>query len=320
MRVSGGEQDVDKHSSLRGVVKLQSKSKSRFRLSWCLKATIHFCALTALAQHYDRLAQRKKIRLIRASFPHRLDIFSSFPTSQPLHANIHSNIFRVTNPSPLHSFTNTHTIDTMGKTKEPKTGSKFKSEVKSLSAVKNSSVTKPSQTPIAKSKQIAKEVASKVNGKKEKAAKPVVKAASPSSSDDSDSSASESEAEVPVKAAPAAAATNGKANGKTNGKTNGVAKKEVDTSESSSSSDSSADDSEDTDSDSGDEKPAASDSEDDSNSDDSSSDGSDSEDEAKPVAAAKPVEKKVAPKAATDGAAKAAAKTVGSPHTSLFNC
>jgi hypothetical protein len=279
------------------------------------KATIHFCPLRALAPHYDRLAQRKN-STDKSFFspPPRYHFFlPNFSTTS--HEHLPRTSLRVTTPSSLYSFTNTHTIDKMGKTKETKTGSKSKSEVTSLSAVKNSSVTKPSQTPIAKSKQVAKDVASKVNGKKEKASKPVVKAASPSSSDDSDSSASESEAEVPVKAAPATA-TNGKANGKTNGKTNGVAKKEVDTSESSSSSDSSDDDSEDTDSDSGDEKPAASDSEDDSNSDDS---GSDSEEEAKPVAAAKPVEKKVAPKAATNGSAKGAAKTVGSPDTPLFH-
>jgi len=55
----------------------------------------------------------------------------------------------------------------MAKTKEPKTSSKKASQRSNqLSAVKNASVTKPSQTPVAKSKQIAKDTAAKVNGKK----------------------------------------------------------------------------------------------------------------------------------------------------------
>lgn len=193
----------------------------------------------------------------------------------------------------------------MAKTKESKT-SKVKSEVKPLSTVKNASVTKPSQTPNAKSKQIAKETATKINGKK--VPKPVVKEATPSSDSDSESEAnsesgsgsddseSESDSEVEVKKT---AATNGKVNGKVNGKTNGGAKKEVDTSDSSDSSD---DDSEASDSDSASEKSAAA-----SDSDDSES--SKSEDE-KPATVVKEIANKAvsAGKSAVNGAAKAVAK------------
>ena len=127
-------------------------------------------------------------------------------------------------------------------------------QVKSLSSVKQGAVTKPSQTPKSKSKDIAKEVAVKADklSKEEKKSKKTKKEPSPEpspsasdeddSEDESDSSASsassdESEAEVP--STKAAAKTNGL-------KTNGVAKvapnvesdeEESDSSESSASSD-----------------------------------------------------------------------------------
>jgi nucleolin len=194
--------------------------------------------------------------------------------------------------------------ETMAKTKEQsKSGSKVKSEVKPLSKVQNVAVTKPSQTPITKSKQVAKDVPSKaMNGKADKKSKKVTPPSSDEESDEesaeSASSEDESEAEAVVKKP--VAATNGKANG--NGK---LKKKEVDTSDSSSSS---ASDSEASDSDSsGDEKSASEDS-DDSN----DSDASDAESEAPaPVAAvAKNAVKKTveAGKAAVNGAAKAVAK------------
>merc|ERR1712225_220718 len=184
----------------------------------------------------------------------------------------------------LQSSTILYTPITMAKTKDSKTSSKSKAEVKPTKAVKNASVTKPSQTPKAQSKAIAKETASKVNGKK--APKPVVKAATPSDSESSDSdSASDSESEAEVKKPVA--------NGKANGKTNGAAKKEVDSSDSSSSD-------------------ADSDSSDSSEDDDDSE--ADSEEESKPVAVAKDVAKKAATtgKAAVNGAAKAVAKATES--------
>lgn len=192
----------------------------------------------------------------------------------------------------------------MAKTKEQsKSGSKVKSEVKPLSKVQNVAVTKPSQTPIIKSKQVAKDVPSKaMNGKADKKSKKVTPPSSDEESDEesaeSASSEDESEAEAVVKKP--VAATNGKANG--NGK---LKKKEVDTSDSSSSS---ASDSEASDSDSsGDEKSASEDSD-----DSKDSDASDAESEAPaPVAAvAKNAVKKTveAGKAAVNGAAKAVAK------------
>ncbi|KAH7354655.1 putative nuclear localization sequence-binding protein [Rhexocercosporidium sp. MPI-PUGE-AT-0058] len=190
----------------------------------------------------------------------------------------------------------------MAKTKDSKTSSKSKAEVKPTKAVKNASVTKPSQTPKAQSKAIAKETAAKVNGKK--APKPVVKAATPSESESSDSdsaSDSESEAEVEVKKPVA--------NGKVNGKTNGAAKKEVDSSSDSSDSDSSAssDDEDDSEADSDSQKSAS-----DSGDSDSASDSE--EEESKPVAVVKEVAKKAANtgKAAVNGAAKAVAKATES--------
>ena len=97
-------------------------------------------------------------------------------------------------------------------------------QVKSLSSVKQGAVTKPSQTPKSKSKDIAKEVAVKADklSKEEKKSKKTKKEPSPEpspsasdeddSEDDSDSSASsassdDSEAEVP--STKAAAKTNG---------------------------------------------------------------------------------------------------------------
>merc|ERR1712225_10389 len=191
----------------------------------------------------------------------------------------------------LQSSTILYTPITMAKTKDSKTSSKSKAEVKPTKAVKNASVTKPSQTPKAQSKAIAKETASKVNGKK--APKPVVKAATPSDSESSDSdSASDSESEAEVKKPVA--------NGKANGKTNGAAKKEADSSE----------DDDDSEADSDSSKSAAASDSDDS---DSASD-SDSEEESKPVAVAKDVAKKAATtgKAAVNGAAKAVAKATES--------
>ncbi|KAH7398075.1 putative nuclear localization sequence-binding protein [Cadophora sp. MPI-SDFR-AT-0126] len=194
----------------------------------------------------------------------------------------------------------------MAKTKDTKTSSKSKAEVKPTKAVKNASVTKPSQTPKAQSKAIAKETASKINGKK--APKAVVKAPTPSESESSDSdsdSASESESEAEVKKPVA--------NGKANGKTNGVAKKEVDSSSDSSSdadsdSSDSSEDGDDSEADSDSPKSAAASDSDDS---DSASDSdSDSEEESKPAAVVKEVAKKAATtgKAAVNGAAKAVAK------------
>merc|ERR1711939_1162312 len=230
-----------------------------------------------------------------------------FHSPQPLSTPLHSQIFEAFfEYHYLQSSTILYTPITMAKTKDSKTSSKSKAEVKPTKAVKNASVTKPSQTPKAQSKAIAKETASKVNGKK--APKPVVKAATPSDSESSDSdSASDSESEAEVKKPVA--------NGKANGKTNGAAKKEVDSSDSSSSdadsdsSDSSEDD-DDSEADSDSSKSAAASDSDDS---DSASD-SDSEEESKPVAVAKDVAKKAATtgKAAVNGAAKAVAKATES--------
>jgi hypothetical protein len=209
-------------------------------------------------------------------------------------------------------------IETMAKTKEQsKSGNRVKSEVKHLSKVKDAAVTKPSQTPIAKSKQIAKDVASKaVNGKK--ADKKSKKVTPPSSDEESDeesteSASSESDSEAEVEAKKPVAATNGKTNG------NGVVKKqEVDSSDSSDSS--STSDSEASGSDSSDdEKSAAEDSDD---SDDSDASNAES-DEAAPVAAvAKNVVTKTveAGKAAVNGAAKAVAKATVSTHDLYLHC
>lgn len=184
----------------------------------------------------------------------------------------------------------------MGKSKAPKTSSK-KSEVnKSLSTVKNAAITKPSQTPVAKSKQIAKDTAAKVKGHSKK---PVKKAATPSSdSDDSaDSDDSESESETEVEAPKPVA------KGKVNGKSNGKVASDSSSEESSEESDSSESDDESSEADSGDEKvvaPAAAATKDDSDDSDSSEDDEeDSEDEtpAAKVEAAAP--------AKVNGAAKA---------------
>jgi hypothetical protein len=177
----------------------------------------------------------------------------------------------------------------MGKTKEIKTGSKSKSEVKSLSAVKNASVTKPSQTPNAKSKQIAKETASKVSAK----TKPVKKAPTPSSDSESSESesGSDSASETEVKVTKPV-------NGKANGKTNGAAKKEVATSESSSESSSSSESESESESESdSDEEMEDADSKKPAPASDSDSSDSDSESE-----------EEAAPAKKVNGAAKAAAK------------
>ena len=125
----------------------------------------------------------------------------------------------------------------MSKTKQSKTSKK--SEVKSsLSKVKSAAVTKPSQTPVAKSKQIAKETAAKFSGSSQKPEKVVKKAATPSSDEDS-SDASDSESEVETI----------KPIIKVNGKTNGKVASESSSGESDSDeSDSSNDDSSDADS------------------------------------------------------------------------
>ena len=182
----------------------------------------------------------------------------------------------------------------MAKSKAPKTDSKSNAEVQSLSKVKNSSITKPSQTPNAKSKQIAKATAGKINGNPKKAATPSA------SGSESDSDASESEDEV------AKPVTNGKTNG------NGVTK-EVDTSDSSDSSESGSDAS---DSDVSDEEKVVASASDDSasESDSESESESESEDEVAPVAVAKDVVMKAvdAGKSAVNGAAKAVAKATAS--------
>lgn len=142
----------------------------------------------------------------------------------------------------------------MAKTKSAQPDKGIKSskdaQVKQLSSIKQGAVTKPSQTPKSKSKDIAKQVAVKADkvgkeGKKSKKVKkePTPEPSSSESEEEEESSASspssESEAEVP---APKAAA-------KTNGvKINGTAKvapqleSEDEDSESSESSDSSDDD------------------------------------------------------------------------------
>jgi hypothetical protein len=196
----------------------------------------------------------------------------------------------------------------MGKTKEPKTGSKSKSEVKPLKAVKNSAVTKPSQTPIAKSKQIAQATAAKINGKP----KPTKKAATPSDSDSSEDSSAESESgsESEVET------TKPTVNGKINGKTNGVAKPEVDSSDSSSESSDSSESEDESDSDEemndADSKKPAAESESDSEASESEEESDEeSDEEAAPVAAAKDVKK------AVNGTAKAVAKPAVSKLSNL---
>ena len=189
----------------------------------------------------------------------------------------------------------------MAKSKEPKAGSKIKSEVKPLSAVKNASITKPSQTPSAKSKQVAKAVAIKAtNGKSVKKAPPPpsdCESDSDSGSDSASDSNSDSESEVKKVDTP----TNGKGQ---------ASKKEVDSSDSSDSTESSGSES-DSESDSDAPAPkqqAASDSDD---SDDSASEsGSDSDDEVTPATVAKNAVKDTVDtgKNAANGAAKAVTK------------
>merc|ERR1712093_743497 len=113
-----------------------------------------------------------------------------FHSPQPLSTPLHSQIFEAFfEYHYLQSSTILYTPITMAKTKDSKTSSKSKAEVKPTKAVKNASVTKPSQTPKAQSKAIAKETASKVNGKNNGAAKKEVDSSDSSSSDaDSDSS------------------------------------------------------------------------------------------------------------------------------------
>ena len=120
------------------------------------------------------------------------------------------------------------------------------SQVKSLSSVKHGAVTKPSQTPKSKSKEVAKQVAAKAD-KADKKSKKAKKEPTPDPSSESESGSEEdsasgsssdedSDAEVPK---PNAAKSNGV-------KTNGAAKaaapvSDSDSSESSSSSDDEAD-------------------------------------------------------------------------------
>ncbi|RDW60285.1 hypothetical protein BP5796_11891 [Coleophoma crateriformis] len=164
----------------------------------------------------------------------------------------------------------------MGKTKEVKTASKAKSEVKPPSN-HHAAITNQYQVPVKAAKAAKVVVTKPVNGKKAKKAATPSSDSSDSESDSEESassaSESESEAEVKPKAKAAAPVTNGKASKKA----------EVESSESSDSSDSSdeASDNEDSDSDSGDSEKSASDSDDSSD--------SDSEEKAAPVA--KKVEK-----------------------------
>ena len=107
-------------------------------------------------------------------------------------------------------------------------------EVKSLSPVKHGAVTKPSQTPKSKSKEMAKQVAVKAD-KADKKSKKAKKEPTPVSSDESDSedveedsaSSSGSEDELPVP----------KQGGKVNGNAKAAANDDSDSSESSASSD-----------------------------------------------------------------------------------
>ncbi|KAK0511130.1 hypothetical protein JMJ35_006682 [Cladonia borealis] len=129
----------------------------------------------------------------------------------------------------------------MGKTKSAQpvkaTKTSKDTQVKSISSVKEGAVTKPSQTPKAKSKEMAKQVAMKADKKSQKGKKeptPVSSSGSESASSASSDDESEEEAPAPTQAA------------KTNGvKANGVAKAaaKVDA-ESSDSSESSASDDE----------------------------------------------------------------------------
>lgn len=140
----------------------------------------------------------------------------------------------------LHAPRSTENI-TMGKTKSAKPDMAAKvskdAQVKSLSSVKQGAVTKPSQTSKSKSKDVAKEVATKADkaNKKSKKAKkeptpvPVSESEDSASSQSSDDD-SEAEAAVPEKA------------GKTNGVgLKGASKAESDSDGESSSSDSSED-------------------------------------------------------------------------------
>lgn len=134
----------------------------------------------------------------------------------------------------------------MGKTKSAVAAKAGKdAQVKSISSVKEGAVTKPSQTPKAKSKEMAKQVAVKSDNA-DKKSKKVKKEPTPISSsgseseDEGESSASsassdEEAAPVPTKAAK----TNGvKANDhKTNGAAKVAAKADAESSESSESSD-----------------------------------------------------------------------------------
>ena len=114
-------------------------------------------------------------------------------------------------------------------------------EVKAISSVKEGAVTKPSQTPKAKSQEMAKQVAVKADklNKDSKKGK-VVKEPTPESSSDesvdeagtSDSSESDgSDEDVPK----SAVVTNGKANGKVNGTAKAAFKPASESSDSSSS-------------------------------------------------------------------------------------
>ncbi|KAL9634472.1 MAG: hypothetical protein Q9164_004064 [Protoblastenia rupestris] len=130
----------------------------------------------------------------------------------------------------------------MGKTKSAKPDqakSSKDSQVKPLSAVKKGAVTKPSQTPKAKSKEMAKQVATKSNEASKKSKKPV-KQPSPDDSDESDSS--EEEQSSVASSASSDDKSDDEPAPKINGsKTNGVAKAatkvQAESSESSDSSD-----------------------------------------------------------------------------------
>lgn len=116
-------------------------------------------------------------------------------------------------------------------------------EVKSLSSVRHGAVTKSSQTPKAKSKEMAKQAMKAASKKSKKVKEPTPEVDSDDSEESDDDSASsassddsESEAEAPK--------TNGS---KTNGVSKAEPKGEAETSESSASSDESASDSDDSD-------------------------------------------------------------------------
>ncbi|MCJ1408991.1 hypothetical protein MMC19_003068 [Ptychographa xylographoides] len=125
-------------------------------------------------------------------------------------------------------------------------------EVKAMTSIKQGAVTKSSQTPKAKSQEMAKQVVVKADkaGKADKKSKKAVKEPTPEPSSDegedeeetsASSDSSESDEEV-AKPAKVNGTTNGKSNGKVNGTSKVAAKAAAESSESSDSSGSDSDD------------------------------------------------------------------------------